>query len=296
VSEEQNAFKRWYEGNKDSYNQARKERYANDPEYRQKILQMVKPKNKPAPPPTAIELPDAAVLVNRTPARVYELINKGLIPPPFHVGRKSYFYPHQVEFIRQVFEIRKPGKYSPEFYAEEMNAILDKIEAEWDNQDHGNPAPSQHESLTKWKPTSSELADIEDLNIKDTERDAIVKARIGQSTFRQRLIDYWLSCAVTGCKEQSLLLASHIKPWSKSTQDERLDIYNGILLSPALDRCFDNGYIGFDDEGKILISEKLSSNDKKAMGIDNEMRLNHIKEEHKKYLAFHRKHEFKKGP
>jgi predicted restriction endonuclease len=104
----------------------------------------------------------------------------------------------------------------------------------------------------------NKLADVQEyLNLSSSEREAVVKARIGQGIFRDRLIAYWSTCAVTGCMEESLLRASHIKPWAKASLPERLSLYNGLLLSPALDACFDSGYVSFDDEGKILISERL---------------------------------------
>ncbi|RKY67696.1 MAG: HNH endonuclease, partial [Candidatus Latescibacterota bacterium] len=33
-------------------------------------------------------------------------------------------------------------------------------------------------------------------------------------------------------------------------------MYNGLLLSPNLDACFDSGFISFDDAGNILISSQ----------------------------------------
>lgn len=134
------------------------------------------------------------------------------------------------------------------------------------------------------------------LNLSSSEREAIVKARIGQGRFRQSLIDYWSACAVTGCKEENLLRASHIKPWSKATLGERLDLYNGLLLSPVLDVCFDSGYVSFDDKGRILISENLTADDAKALGINSKMRLHRVGPKHKKYLAFHREHIFNVKP
>jgi predicted restriction endonuclease len=99
------------------------------------------------------------------------------------------------------------------------------------------------------------LADVQEyLNLSSSEREAVVKARIGQGRFRDSLIAYWSTCAVTGCMEDSLLRASHIKPWAKASLPERLSLYNGLLLSPALDACFDSGYVSFDDEGKILLT------------------------------------------
>lgn len=140
----------------------------------------------------------------------------------------------------------------------------------------------------------SKLADVQEyLNLSSSEREAIVKARIGQGRFRQSLIDYWLGCAVTGCIETPLLRASHIKPWAKASLTERLSLYNGLLLSPTLDICFDSGYISFDDNGKILISKRLTIADASALGVHPNMGIKRIEPDHKKYLAFHRENIFK---
>jgi predicted restriction endonuclease len=138
------------------------------------------------------------------------------------------------------------------------------------------------------------LADVKEyLNLSDTERDSVVKSRIGQGQFRESLINYWSSCAVTGCKDSRLLRASHIKPWSKSDVTERLSMYNGILLSPTLDACFDSGFISFDDSGVILVSVKMTEKDMKSLSIHKDMKLSVIEPEHKKYLAYHRENIFK---
>lgn len=141
----------------------------------------------------------------------------------------------------------------------------------------------------------NKLPDVQNyLNLSSSDRDAIVKARIGQGRFRECLIDYWGAYAVTNCAEMALLRASHIKPWAMATLTERLNLYNGLLLSPALDACFDTGYISFDDQGRILISNRLKIDDSKALGIYPEMCIKRVEMEHKKYLAFHREHIFKK--
>ncbi len=141
---------------------------------------------------------------------------------------------------------------------------------------------------------ANKIADTQEYSdLSSSERETIVKARIGQGRFRESLIKYWSTCAITGCKEENLLRASHIKPWSKATLGEKIDLYNGLLLSPALDVCFDSGYMSFDDEGGILISERLTADDAKALGISSSMRLRRIEPAHKKYLAFHREHVFK---
>lgn len=73
----------------------------------------------------------------------------------------------------------------------------------------------------------------------------MVVQRIGQNLFREAPIDYWQGCcAVTGLDVLQLLRASHIKPWAVCASDEeRLDVFNGLLLAPTLTRLFDgDGY------------------------------------------------------
>ena len=123
-----------------------------------------------------------------------------------------------------------------------------------------------------------------------TEKQNLVKCRIGQGTFREKLIEFWQGCSVTKFKNIEILIASHIKPWSSSSNEERLDVYNGFLLTPNLDKLFDKGYISFDDNGKILISDKLK--DFQFLGISAEMKIP-IEVEHKKYLSYHRNKVFK---
>lgn len=96
--------------------------------------------------------------------------------------------------------------------------------------------------------------------LKETERSALVKSRIGQGIFRKSLIDkYHGRCVVTGINEKKLLIASHIKPWAVCSNAERLSVENGLLLSPTFDKLFDCGLISFTNIGKILISSQLSA-------------------------------------
>jgi putative restriction endonuclease len=112
-----------------------------------------------------------------------------------------------------------------------------------------------------------------------------VSARIGQGKFRLDLVEYWGKCAVTGYSDITMLVASHIKPWSESTPAERLDKYNGLLLLPNLDRAFDNGLISFRDDGLILISSKLVA--PSDLSLSTGMKVD-LAKQHKAYLAFHR--------
>jgi hypothetical protein len=125
------------------------------------------------------------------------------------------------------------------------------------------------------------------------DREAIQKARIGQGRFRNQLIRYWSTCAVTGCTETALLKASHIKPWSECAAAEALDPYNGLLLTPSLDCLVDSGYVSFDCSGAILISPCLSASDARILGVTPSSKLRHLDSRHEKFLRYHREKLFK---
>lgn len=147
------------------------------------------------------------------------------------------------------------------------------------------------------KPSDVETMDVlDDLethraetdSLPPTEREEVRESRIGQGKFRQKLLEHWGVCAVTGLSEQSLLRASHIKPWRDSDNRERLDLFNGLLLAPNFDALFDTGLISFDDSGRILLSANLSREDRRLLGVNDNLRLKSVDERHKKYLCFHR--------
>jgi hypothetical protein len=125
--------------------------------------------------------------------------------------------------------------------------------------------------------------------VKKTEQDNLVKCRLGQGTFRKDLILYWKGCSVTKFNQMDVLIASHIKPWKDSSDTERLDSFNGLLLIPTIDKLFDKGYISFSNNGKIMISKKLGNNT--ILGIHSKMIIN-ISSKHKKYLKYHREKVF----
>ncbi|MBF8767127.1 HNH endonuclease [Pseudomonas putida] len=135
---------------------------------------------------------------------------------------------------------------------------------------------------------------LNDPNLTHTERDALIKARIGQSSYRDDLLAYWGGCAITDCCVPELLRASHIKPWRAASPAERLDPFNGLLLTPNLDLAFDRGLISFDGQGQILLGEDLDPDSARALNITPCLRLRQIKPQHRDYLAWHREHLFRK--
>lgn len=122
-----------------------------------------------------------------------------------------------------------------------------------------------------------------------TEKASLVACRIGQGTFRQKLVHHWKGCAVTGFSDPTMLVASHIKPWKDSTNDERLDLWNGLLLTPNLDKAFDKGLITFAVDGSIMLSPRLTEAEK--LGIHCQMRVS-LLPMHEAYMLHHRTNEF----
>jgi putative restriction endonuclease len=128
--------------------------------------------------------------------------------------------------------------------------------------------------------------------ILETERDAIIKSRVGQGLYRSRAIKLWRTCSVTGFTKKDILIASHIKPWKVSSNEERLNPYNSLVLVPTLDKLFDMGLIGFESNGKILISDKVSTKDCKRIGLTTDLRLSKVPDETKSYLDYHCEYKF----
>lgn len=150
--------------------------------------------------------------------------------------------------------------------------------------------------VPEFKFSKSELDSVEVIennsNFNETESKAFIKIRIGQSSFRDYLKKHWGGCAVTGCTLIETLVASHIKPWHqcKNEPQHRLNKFNGLLLTPNLDKLFDLGLISFENNGKIIISSKVSSEDYVFLGVNANMRLrNLLQDEHHPFLQYHRK-------
>ncbi len=133
--------------------------------------------------------------------------------------------------------------------------------------------------------------EIEETGLEGAEREQIVKVRVNQSTFRQQLTNRYEHCCLCGVTNTSLLIASHIKPWAESDAKEKLDVNNGLLLCPNHDKLFDNGYITFDDNGGIIISDDLDKNDQIFMNVNEKMAID-LYEDSKAYMKYNRENVF----
>ena len=121
-----------------------------------------------------------------------------------------------------------------------------------------------------------------------TERSGLVTSRVGQGAYRKRIIHRWeYKCAVTNFNKLDILIASHIVPWSKASDDERLDVNNGLLLSPTYDALFDKHLITFDNNGKIQLSEKIEFSAYQKIGVTGKEQITDLSMYNIQYLDRH---------
>lgn len=154
---------------------------------------------------------------------------------------------------------------------------------------------AEHLENPKGRPAYDDIAlDLDAIyrsEAKKTIKQTLIEARLGQGQFRANVAKRWNSqCAVTGCSIAQLLRASHIKPWSKSSNHDRLNPANGILLAAHIDALFDCGLISFTDDGTMIVSAQIAD-DIKQFNLPDRLRRELTKAE-KQFLAYHRRHVF----
>jgi hypothetical protein len=158
----------------------------------------------------------------------------------------------------------------------------------------GEEAPIQPAiGLIQWE--EYEMSRVrEDPEIPETQRQAVVLARRGQGVFKQRVMQIESACRITGVNREEHLRASHCKPWRDSTNEERLDGENGLLLTPNADHLFDRGFIGFEDNGDVLVSPVAHAESLARMGLNTSRVFNAgcFSQGQRHYLEFHREYVF----
>ena len=122
----------------------------------------------------------------------------------------------------------------------------------------------------------------------NTTAKAEIDVRLGQGKFRYEVVNLWKKCAVTQFEGVGLLVASHIKPWRLSLSGERVDPHNGLLLTPNLDKLFDRGYISFNSDGSIILSQAIDAAGFLNLGVSPNMKLYKVVPKSLPYLEFHR--------
>jgi hypothetical protein len=138
---------------------------------------------------------------------------------------------------------------------------------------------------------------IESSELPQTERAALIKSRLGQGRFKTNVSRFETRCRVTQVSNPVHLIASHIKPWRESNNEERLAAGNGLLLTPSIDHLFDRGFISFADSGETLISPIADTDSLRRMGVDpgNPPRVGGFNSDQKHFLQHHRTSIFLEG-
>lgn len=122
-----------------------------------------------------------------------------------------------------------------------------------------------------------------------TERKGLVTSRVGQGAYRKSIMHRWdYECAVTGFDNTRVLIASHIVPWKDATDEQRLDVDNGILLSPTYDALFDKHFVSFDENGKIMLGHEISRSNFDKIGVTGNESITDLSDGNQNYLEAHR--------
>ena len=132
-------------------------------------------------------------------------------------------------------------------------------------------------------------------NLSQKMKETMIKARTGQGEYRNKLLLECPYCPFTLVNDERLLIASHIKPWSKSNDKEKIDPKNGFMLTPTYDRLFDQGFITFDDNKKLYVSPWISPMNQKRLNIYTNKFIEYLQLDEKRieYLKYHRENIYK---
>lgn len=133
-------------------------------------------------------------------------------------------------------------------------------------------------------------------NISEKKKEQLIQARVGQGEYRKKLLEECMFCPITDVNDERLLVASHIKPWAKSNDSEKIDPNNGFIFTPTYDKLFDRGFISFDDNKRMLVSPWISPMNQKRLNIYEGKKIEKLQlnDKRKEYLVYHRENIFKK--
>lgn len=140
---------------------------------------------------------------------------------------------------------------------------------------------------------AAEQAIINRIDIPVTEIQQLVNARRGQGLYKANLMNIEKLCRLTGVADSRFLIASHIKPWRVSSDQEKLDGNNGLLLAPHVDKLFDQGWISFDDQGNLLLSSTSIETVLNQWRLPTSINVGSFNPEQQTYLQHHREYVFK---
>lgn len=150
-------------------------------------------------------------------------------------------------------------------------------------------ADAQPEILVEWDKELEQRVSL-DTSLSETEKRQVIRARRGQGLFKKRVASLELRCRITRVDRTEHLIASHIKPWRVSSNEERLDGENGLMLTPTVDHLFDEGFISFRNNGTLIVSPVADRPSLEKMGIplDTSFNAGAFTRKQTDYLEYHR--------
>lgn len=142
---------------------------------------------------------------------------------------------------------------------------------------------------------TKEVEEIQSSDLPATEKEVLTRARVGQGLYREKLLEECPFCPFTLVNDERLLVASHIKPWRRSNNTEKVDPKNGFALTPTFDALFDKGFITFNDDKTLVVSPWLSPMNQKRLGVYTGKLIDKLPLDSQRmvYLAYHREFVFK---
>ena len=138
-------------------------------------------------------------------------------------------------------------------------------------------------------PSKDSSKEVDDLT------QGIRRVREGQQRYREKLLEQCPFCPFTMISDERLLVASHIKPWAASNNEERVDPHNGFIFSPLYDKLFDKGFITFTETRRVVISNYITPFQWKRIGLKGGEFIQSLPMDEKRieYLKFHHEAVFK---
>lgn len=139
-----------------------------------------------------------------------------------------------------------------------------KSESEFAEQQNplGKASPRKKQTLSdvEAKKLADEVgaSDLDEATKNEIRREIWCRTQV-HTLFKKKLMTEWgKKCALTGMHVESLLVASHIKPWADCRDEpkQQTDVNNGLLLCTPIDKLFDRGYLTFNDDGSVKLHKE----------------------------------------
>jgi len=191
---------------------------------------------------------------------------RGLISKPFHFD--TVVWQSEVENYKWEFRERKHKGWAHFFNQYGMNKITkDDFLYIMDMQKGTESSSPMDESEEKLETLYQQKIDDGEFCVEDKKGSIKIRNAAHHALARTVKANYNNRCAITGITTKDFLVASHIEPWAKCKLN-RINPRNAICLSSLLDKAFDRGFISFDDNYKLIISNTVKSDDALNMELN----------------------------